>query len=185
MYRVRRIYRTPVGAAISRPKSFDFADVFYKSYRSTVPIILGRLIAAPTLVGTKVAINCDLIFFLYKNGKSLGGEVFAVVGFCLILLCFFSDGTQHIEAAEGYHGLFLRGLGDSGADSFFYGLADGDGLTENREGCCKVSGREGTGIVGGHGDETGDIGGHHGEHIHIILISHDTDQCGQTTTGEV
>ena len=42
MYRVRRIYRTPVGAAISRPKSFDFADVFYKSYRIIVPIILGR-----------------------------------------------------------------------------------------------------------------------------------------------
>ena len=53
MYRVRRIYRTPVGAAISRPKSFDFADVFYKSYRIIVPIIRGRLIAAPTLVGTK------------------------------------------------------------------------------------------------------------------------------------
>ena len=30
-----------VGAAISRPKSFDFADVFYKSYRIIVPIILG------------------------------------------------------------------------------------------------------------------------------------------------
>ena len=45
--------RFTVGAAISRPKSFDFADVFYKSYRITVPIILGRLIAAPTLVGTK------------------------------------------------------------------------------------------------------------------------------------
>ena len=30
---------TNVGAAISRPKSFDFADVFYKSYRIIVPII--------------------------------------------------------------------------------------------------------------------------------------------------
>ena len=68
MHRVRRVYRTPVGAAISRPKSFDFADVFYKSYRITVPIILGRLIATPTLVGTK---QSDKLRFTVNHEKGL------------------------------------------------------------------------------------------------------------------
>ena len=57
--------RLTVGADSIRPKSFDFADVFYKSYRIIVPIILGRLIAAPTLVGTK---RSDKLKFLL--GKS-------------------------------------------------------------------------------------------------------------------
>ena len=69
MHRVRRVYRTPVGAAISRPKSFDFAGVFYKSYRITVPIILGRLIAAPTLVGTKPSDKLGFIDLSWSESK--------------------------------------------------------------------------------------------------------------------
>ena len=43
----------------------------------------------------------------------------------LILLCFLTDSAQHIEAAEGYYGFFLGGLGDSGTDTILYSFAVG------------------------------------------------------------
>ena len=80
----------------------------------------------------------------------------------LILLCFLTDSAQHIEAAEGYYGFFLGGLGDSGTDTILYSFANGGGFPENLQCLCQICSRESTGVIGSDSNEPGDVGGSRG-----------------------